>query len=228
MLAKQWERQGQLKYAIPDLKAFQASRWSYWEPWVNLRLHQGRIEEEDRRKTAKNHFQSLHQSTVEYLFRLQIPVLWIREVGLDNPLMTEEARALQVKSLQIYLTTTTGREPKFKRPRKPPYLRPFADNKPWHRWRKHRFMSPQEVRWAIAEEHRPKPRVRKPKVRRCWQCKYAHHNLCLYGNCECRCDPERAERKAAKRAANVLGVRQEAGGFPARQTDESSQSGQAA
>jgi len=217
MLAKEWKRQGQLKYEISSLSRFQTSRWEYWEPWVDLRLHQGKIEGPSR-KTAKNHFLSLHQSTLEYLFRLQIPVQTIRQWNLDNPLMTEDCRCLQVKSLQTYLMRSSGgKEPKKPRVRKPKYLRYFVD-KPRKRQPKYSFMTPAEIELAIAEAKKPRERKRWKKpthllVVRCWQCRYAHHTLCVYKHCECPCDPERAERKAARRAKDVQRVRKKSGGF---------------
>ena len=179
MLIKQWTRQDQLQ-ALPNQPRFQRSRWSYWEPWVDLRLYQAKITGEERTK-AKSRFQSQHRSIVEYLYRLYLPSKIVRLWQLDNPLMTEEGRSLQLKQYTTSTTTGTNRE---KPPRvlKGPAVRKFKDR---------------PIRIKVVKEKPPpkkrgaKRKDKKDKVRRCFQCRRSNHTCCTMRFCDCRCYPER-------------------------------------
>jgi hypothetical protein len=96
MLARKWQRVGQMQLVSPRLRRFQRSRWSYWEPWVDLRLHQEGLTGEMRVR-SKALFRWRHQEIVGHLYRLCIPADQIREWRLDNPLMVEDARVLMVR-----------------------------------------------------------------------------------------------------------------------------------
>jgi hypothetical protein len=184
MLAIKWKRQGELLQNTL-LSNFLKSQWSYWEPWVDLKLHQMGLSGEQR-KASKNHFQSRHQSTVEYLYRLHLSAHTIRLWKLDNPLMTEEARSLQLKYWRTSLTTSSG----VKEPKKPKMVRWFVDDRPRKVRPKFAWMTPAEI-----EEFKTRP----PKKRgiplgtilipRCQYCKVGHHWQCRkHKSCRCKCN----------------------------------------
>ena len=96
MLAHRWGRRGMLAVQWVRRDRFLKSRWSFWEPWVDLELHRAGLEGAQRME-SKRLFRLRHRTTVEFLYRLCLSPVQIRTWRLDSPLMREDARVLMIR-----------------------------------------------------------------------------------------------------------------------------------